>query len=227
MSSPLPSVHCTKSSLIKDRIPSRAQRTILPPHCHPFLFDGNLRSGVIYLFIFFVSLLLWLERKWCRNSEPYNVAKPFIFKQKFAPGKQECLWIHSMKFYCVQEAKCVSVNLKTLAFATMLLILATPKALFYKALFSCILPHKFQQVQRRRPRLVQHPMQILLLIRKNCCSVYTAIVARIKIWSYFLLPRGSGNKIHAFFGGGSGGYTTQFFMHTSVGTNLRDNLQEK
>ena len=46
-------VHYAKSSLIKDRIPSRAQRTILPPHCYPFLFDGNLRSGVIYLFIFF------------------------------------------------------------------------------------------------------------------------------------------------------------------------------
>lgn len=158
---------------------------------------------------------------------PYNVAKTFILKQKFAPGKRECLWLHSMKFYCVQEAKFVSVNLKTFAFATMLLILATRKALFYKALFSCTLPHKFQQVQRRRPRLVQQPMQILLLIRKNCCSVYTAIAARIKIWFYFLLPRGSGNKIHTFFGGGGGGYTTQFFMHTRVGTNLRYILQEK
>ena len=150
-----------------------------------------------------------------------------LFEEKFAPGKRECLWLHSMKFYCVQEAKFVSVNLKTFAFATMLLILATRKALFYKALFSRTLPHKFQQVQRRRPRLVQHPMQILLLIRKNCCSVYTAIAARIKIWFYFLLPRGSGNKIHTFFGGGGGGYTTQFFMHTRVGTNLRYILQEK
>ena len=150
-----------------------------------------------------------------------------LFEEKFAPGKRECLWLHSMKFHCVQEAKFVSVNLKTFAFATMLLILATRKALLYKALFSCTLPPKFQQVQRRRPRLVQHPMQILLLIRKNCCSVYTAIAARIKIWFYFLLPRGSANKIHAFFGGGGGGYTSQFFMHTRVGTNLRYILQEK
>ena len=207
-------VHYAKSSLIKDRIPSRAQRTILPPHCYPFLFDGNLRSGVIYLFIFFcffpslareingAETPIWALIRWLK----------LLFEEKFAPGKRECLWLHSMKFYCVQEAKFVSVNLKTFAFATMLLILATRKALFYKALFSCTLPHKFQQVQRRRPRL---------LIRKNCCSVYTAIVARIKIWFYFLLPRGSGNKIHAFFGGGGGGYTTQFFMHTRVGTNLR------
>ena len=77
-------VHYAKSSLIKDRIPSRAQRTILPPHCYPFLFDGNLRSGVIYLFIFFfASFLLWLERKWCRNSDlsPYKVAKTFIWRK--------------------------------------------------------------------------------------------------------------------------------------------------
>ena len=84
-----------------------------------------------------------------------------------------------MKFYCAREANFVSINLKTFAFAAMLLILATPKTLSYKALFSRNLPHKFQQVQRRRPRLVQHPMQILLLIRKNCYSVYTAKVARI------------------------------------------------
>ena len=137
-------VHYAKSSLIKDRIPSRAQRTILPPHCYPFLFDGNLRSGVIYFlfFCFFASLArekvvqkLWALITWLK----------LLFEEKFAPGKRECLWLHSMKFYCVQEAKFVSVNLKTFAFVTMLLILATRKALFYKALFSCTLPHNFNK----------------------------------------------------------------------------------
>ena len=156
-------VHYAKSSLIKDRIPSRAQRTILPPHCYPFLFDGNLRSGVIYLFIYFLLLSFFGSRENGAETPIWALIRwlKLLFEEKFAPGKRECLWLHSMKFYCVQEAKFVSVNLKTFAFATMLLILATRKALFYKALFSCTLPHKFQQVQRRRPRL---------LIRKNCCS---------------------------------------------------------
>ena len=156
-------VHYAKSSLIKDRIPSRAQRTILPPHCYPFLFDGNLRSGVIYLFIFFLLLSFFGSRENGAETPIWALIRwlKLLFEETFAPGKRKCLWLHSMKFYCVQEAKFVPVNLKTFAFATMLLILATRKALFYKALFSCTLPHKFQQVQRRRPRL---------LIRKNCCS---------------------------------------------------------
>ena len=68
----------------KDRIPSRAQRTILPPHCYPFLFDGNLRSGVIYfiIIIFFLLLCFFGSREsGAETLSPYNVAKTFIWRK--------------------------------------------------------------------------------------------------------------------------------------------------
>ena len=55
-----------KSSLITDRIPSRAQRTILPPHCHPFLFDGGKKVvQKLWALITWLKLLFWSKiRPW-------------------------------------------------------------------------------------------------------------------------------------------------------------------
>ena len=53
-------VHYAKSSLIKDRIPSRAQRTILPLHCYPFLFDGGKKVvQKLWALITWLKLLFW------------------------------------------------------------------------------------------------------------------------------------------------------------------------